>query len=65
MKKGKAGLDFGARAATAARATGIGLAVVRRLLEPAGGRVELEESPLVGGAICVDVRSSETIAARH
>ncbi|GAC1574933.1 MAG: hypothetical protein NVS3B7_07090 [Candidatus Elarobacter sp.] len=40
---------FGERAATAAQGAGIGLAVVRLLLERAGGRVELQESPL-GGA---------------
>ena len=44
---------LGERAATAAQGTGIGLAVVRMLLERAGGRVELEESPLGGARFVV------------
>lgn len=40
---------LGARAATRAAGTGIGLALVRLMLERAGGRVELDRSPL-GGA---------------
>jgi two-component system CitB family sensor kinase len=40
---------FGERAETEARGSGIGLALVRLLLERAGGRVDVAESPL-GGA---------------
>lgn len=40
---------LGERAATAAKGAGIGLALARLILERAGGRIELEESPL-GGA---------------
>lgn len=40
---------LGARATTSAAGTGIGLALVRLMLERAGGRVELDRSPL-GGA---------------
>jgi signal transduction histidine kinase len=40
---------LGERGTTNANGTGIGLALVRLMLERAGGRVELEESPL-GGA---------------
>jgi len=40
---------FGERAETEAQGSGIGLALVRLLLERAGGRVAVEESPL-GGA---------------
>ncbi len=40
---------FGERAVTAANGSGIGLALARLMLERAGGRVELAESPL-GGA---------------
>jgi signal transduction histidine kinase len=46
---------LGERAATPAQGTGIGLAVVRLMLERAGGRVELEESPLGGARFVVFV----------
>ena len=44
---------LGERAATTAQGTGIGLAVVRLMLERIGGRVELEESPLGGARFVV------------
>ena len=46
---------FGERGATAANGTGIGLAFVRLVLERAGGRVELEKSPLGGARFVVTV----------
>jgi signal transduction histidine kinase len=46
---------LGERAATPAHGSGIGLAVVRLMLERAGGRVELEESPLGGARFVVFV----------
>jgi signal transduction histidine kinase len=46
---------FGERAEAAAPGTGIGLAVVRLMLERAGGRVELEKSPLGGARFVVTV----------
>ena len=46
---------LGERAATPAQGTGIGLAVVRLMLERAGGRVELEASPLGGARFIVFV----------
>jgi signal transduction histidine kinase len=46
---------FGERAETAAPGTGIGLAVVRLILERAGGRVDLEKSPLGGARFVVTV----------
>jgi len=47
---------LGERAETAAKGTGIGLTVARLMLERAGGRVELEESPLGGARFTVSVR---------
>jgi signal transduction histidine kinase len=46
---------FGERAETAAPGSGIGLAVVRLMLERAGGRVELEKSPFGGARFVVTV----------
>jgi signal transduction histidine kinase len=46
---------FGERAATAATGTGIGLGFARLMLERAGGRVALEESPLGGARFILDV----------
>lgn len=46
---------FGERAATAATGTGIGLGFARLMLERAGGRVTLEESPLGGARFVLDV----------
>jgi signal transduction histidine kinase len=46
---------LGQRAATPALGSGIGLAVVRLMLERAGGRVEVEESPLGGARFVVFV----------
>jgi signal transduction histidine kinase len=46
---------FGERAATAAKGTGIGLAFARLMLERAGGRLSLEESPLGGARFVLDV----------
>jgi two-component system CitB family sensor kinase len=46
---------LGERAATAANGTGIGLAVARLMLERAGGRVELEKSPLGGARFVLTV----------
>jgi signal transduction histidine kinase len=46
---------LGERGATTASGTGIGLAFVRLMLERAGGRVDLEESPLGGARFVVIV----------
>jgi signal transduction histidine kinase len=46
---------LGERGSTAAEGTGIGLALVRLMLERAGGRVDLEESPLGGARFVVTV----------
>jgi len=46
---------LGERAGTPAQGTGIGLAVVRLMLERAGGRVELDESPFGGARFSVFV----------
>jgi signal transduction histidine kinase len=46
---------FGERAHTTAAGTGIGLAVVRLMLERAGGRVELMQSPLGGARFVVTI----------
>jgi signal transduction histidine kinase len=46
---------LGERGATSAEGTGIGLALVRLMIERAGGRVELEESPLGGARFVVTV----------
>jgi signal transduction histidine kinase len=52
---------IGERAATAATGTGIGLALARLILERAGGRVDLEDSPLCGARFVLTVpRSSAT-----
>jgi signal transduction histidine kinase len=45
---------LGERAVTAADGSGIGLALVRLMLERAGGRVHVEESPLGGARFVVD-----------
>jgi signal transduction histidine kinase len=44
---------LGERAVTAADGSGIGLALVRLMLERAGGRVHVEESPLGGARFVV------------
>jgi len=44
---------LGERAATAADGSGIGLALVRLMLERAGGRIHVEESPLGGARFVV------------
>ncbi|HYZ16673.1 MAG TPA: HAMP domain-containing sensor histidine kinase [Candidatus Acidoferrum sp.] len=46
---------LGERASSVRNGTGIGLAVVRLIVERAGGRVELEESPLGGARFVVTV----------
>jgi signal transduction histidine kinase len=46
---------LGARATTAANGSGIGLALVRLMLERTGGRVELEGSPLGGARFIVSI----------
>ena len=46
---------LGERGATSAEGSGIGLALVRLMIERAGGRVELEESPLGGARFVVTV----------
>jgi signal transduction histidine kinase len=46
---------FGERAATAAKGSGIGLALVRLMLERAGGRVTFEESPLGGARFVLSI----------
>jgi signal transduction histidine kinase len=46
---------LGERAATASNGSGIGLALARLMLERAGGRVELAESPLGGAHFTVTV----------
>jgi signal transduction histidine kinase len=46
---------LGERGATRAEGSGIGLAFVRLILERAGGRIELEESPLGGARFVVTV----------
>jgi signal transduction histidine kinase len=49
---------LGERAATASNGSGIGLALARLMLERAGGRVELAESPLGGAHFTVTVPRS-------
>jgi signal transduction histidine kinase len=46
---------LGERAASEAKGNGIGLALVRLMLERAGGRVDLETSPLGGARFTVVV----------
>lgn len=45
---------LGERAAMEATGTGIGLALVRLILERASGRVDLEDSPLGGARFVLD-----------
>ena len=47
--------DVGARGITPAEGSGIGLALVRLMVERAGGRVDLTESPLGGARFVVSV----------
>jgi signal transduction histidine kinase len=46
---------LGERATTAANGSGIGLALVRLMLERTGGRVELEGSPLGGARFIIGI----------
>jgi signal transduction histidine kinase len=46
---------LGERAATSAKGTGIGLALVRMMVERAGGRANLEDSPLGGARFVVTI----------
>ena len=46
---------LGERAGASAKGSGIGLAFVRLILERAGGRVELEDSPLGGARFTIRV----------
>jgi signal transduction histidine kinase len=46
---------LGQRGTTSAQGSGIGLALVRLMLERAGGRVDLEESPLGGARFVLTV----------
>lgn len=46
---------LGGRAATSAKGSGIGLAFVRLILDRAGGRVELEDSPLGGARFSISL----------
>ncbi|MDB5072452.1 MAG: multi-sensor signal transduction histidine kinase [Candidatus Eremiobacteraeota bacterium] len=52
---------LGERGATSAEGSGIGLALVRLMLERAGGRVELEESPLGGARFLVTLPRATTV----
>lgn len=53
--------ELGARGPTSAAGSGIGLALVRMLLERAGGRVEVGESPLGGARFTVTVPRHEEL----
>ena len=52
---------LGARGRTAAGGSGIGLALVRMILERAGGRVEIGASPLGGARFAVTVPLAESV----
>ncbi|MDB5043190.1 MAG: hypothetical protein JWN27_3916 [Candidatus Eremiobacteraeota bacterium] len=57
----RCGSSFRPTTAGAARDTGIGLALARLILERAGGRVDVEDSPLGGARFVLTVpRSSAT-----
>ena len=50
---------LGARGETIAAGSGIGLALVRLMLERAGGRVEVGDSPLGGARFCISLRRQQ------
>jgi hypothetical protein len=56
---------FGERGNTASEGSGIGLALVRMILERSGGRVEAAESPLGGARFAVTVPRRDSPAQRN
>jgi signal transduction histidine kinase len=54
---------LGERGTTPAEGTGIGLALVRMILERAGGRVEIQESPLGGARFALTVPRAANLTA--